>query len=115
MEREFDREDIEKNKALAAAGYLVFFVPLIWCRDSRLGRHCANQGLWIMIAQVLLALLFGGVFGAIPLIGWLFRLAGRLAQLALLVVSVLCAAQLMTNERAVELPFVGQLKLIPDR
>ena len=115
MEREFDREDIEKNKTLAAAGYLVFFVPLIWCRDSRLGRHCANQGLWIMIAQVLLALLFGGVFGAIPLIGWLFRLAGRLAQLALLVVSVLCAAQLMTNERAVELPFVGQLKLIPDR
>ena len=113
MDREFEREDLANNKALAAAGYLVFFVPLIWARGSKLGRYCANQGLWIMIAHVLVALLFGGALGAIPLIGWLFRLAGRLVNLALLAISVLCAAQLITNERAIELPFVGGLKLIP--
>ena len=115
MEQEFDREDMEQNRALAAAGYLVFFVPLIWCRGSKLGRYCANQGLWIMVAHVLVSLLFGSALGAIPLLGWLFRLAGRLVQLALLVVSVLCAAQLITNRRAVELPFVGQLRLIPEK
>ena len=115
MDREFEREDLANNKALAAAGYLVFFVPLIWCGDSKLGRHCANQGLWIMIGHILISLLFVGILGAIPLIGWLFRLAGRLVQLALLVISVLCAAQLITNGKAMELPFVGQLRLIPEK
>ena len=113
MDREFEREDLERNKAWAAAGYLVFFVPLIWARGSKLGRYCANQGLWIMIAHVLLALLFGATLGAIPLVGWLFRLIGKLAHLALLVISVLCAAQLLTNDCTVEIPFVGQLRLIP--
>ena len=113
MEREFDREDLKKNKAVAAVGYLVFFVPLIWARGSKLGRYCANQGLWIMIGHVLVSLLFGSVLGGIPLVGWIFRLAGRLTQVGLLLITILCIAQLVTNERAIELPVVGHLRLIP--
>ena len=108
---EFDREDMEKNKTMAALGYLVFFVPLICCRESKLGRYCANQGLLIMIVQILLAILFS-ILGGIPLLGWVFRLAGRLASLAVLVVALLCMLQLMTNERAVELPYIGGFRVI---
>ena len=108
---EFDREDMQQNKTMAALGYLVFFVPLICCRESKLGRFCANQGLLIMIVQILLAILFS-ILGGIPLLGWVFRLAGRLASLAVLVVALLCMLQLMTNERAVELPYIGGFRIL---
>ena len=113
-DREFTTEDMEQNRTLAAAGYVIFFVPLIWCRGSKLGRYCANQGLLLTIVYVLVSLLFN-ILGGIPLLGWLFRVVGGLCGLALLVVALLCAAQLITNRRVVELPFIGFLRLIPER
>ena len=112
MDRDFSNEDLQKNKMLSAVGYLVFFVPLICCRGSKLGRYCANQGLLIMIAQILVAILFN-ILGGIPLLGWLFLLIGRLAGLALLLVSLMCMVQLMTNDRVIELPYIGFIRIIP--
>ena len=112
MDRDFSREDLQKNKMLSAVGYVVFFVPLICCRDSKLGKYCANQGLLILIVQILLALLFG-ILGGIPLLGWVFLLVGRLARLAVLVISLLCMVQLMTNDRVIELPYIGYIRIIP--
>ena len=111
-DREFTAEDLGKNRTLAALGYLVFFVPLICCRESKLGRYCANQGLLLMIVQVLLSILFN-ILGGIPLLGWVFVLAGRLAALAVLVVALLCMAQLMTNNRVIELPYIGYIRILP--
>lgn len=111
MDRDFSREDMQKNKMLSAIGYLVFFVPLVSCKDSKLGRYCANQGLLLMILQILLAIFFN-ILGAIPLLGWLFALVGRLVGLAVLVVSLMCMMQVMTNERVIELPYIGYLRLI---
>ena len=113
-DREFTPEDLEQNRALAAAGYVIFFVPLIWCKASKLGRYCANQGLLLTIVYILASILFN-VLGGIPLLGWIFRVAGGLVGLGLLVVGLLCAAQLITNRRATELPFIGFLRLIPER
>jgi len=113
MDREFTDIDMKENKFFAAMGYLVFFVPLIWRKESKLGRYCANQGLLIMIVQLLLAILFN-ILGAIPLLGWLFLLAGRLAGLGMLVVSILCMVQLMTNDRVIELPYIGFFRLLPE-
>ena len=110
-DREFTREDMDKNKTLAAVGYLVFFVPLICCKESRLGRYCANPGLLIMVVHILVSILFS-ILGASPLLGWLFALAGRLVSLAILVIALLCMAQLMTNERAIELPYIGGFRII---
>lgn len=113
MNREFTDKDIKENKFFAALGYLVFFIPLIWRKNSRLARYCANQGLLIMIVQLLLAILFN-ILGAIPFLGWLFLLIGRLAGLAMLIVSILCMAQLMTNDRVIELPFIGFIQILPE-
>ena len=112
MDRNFSAEDLRENKMLAAVGYLVFFVPLIWRRHSKLGRYCANQGLLIMIVQILLAIFFN-ILGGIPLLGWLFELVGRLAGLGVLIVSLMCMVQLMTNDRVIELPYIGFIRLLP--
>lgn len=110
-DRNFSSEDLARNRTWAALGYLLFFIPLIKCKNSKLGRYCANQGLILLILFVLIGALFG-ILGGIPLIGWLFLLVGRLACLVLVVVGLLCMIQLMTNDRVCELPLVGFIRLL---
>lgn len=112
MDREFTPEDFEQNRTMAALGYIVFFIPLLKCGDSKLGRYCANQGLILLVLMVLVSIL-GRILSIIPFIGWLFTLASGLVGFALLCVGILCFAQLMTNSNAVELPFVGGFRLLP--
>lgn len=112
MDREFTPEDLQKNKTMAALGYIVFFIPLLKCKDSKLGRYCANQGLILLVLMVLVNIL-GNIFSIIPFIGWLFTLAGSLVSFALFVVGIICFAQMMTNDNVVELPFVGGFRLLP--
>ena len=111
MTAEFTKADMESNKFKAGLGYLMFFLPLILCKDSKLGRHCANQGLLLEIASLLISL-FLQIFTEIPLIGWIFAVAGGLVRFVLLVVGILCFLQLTTNERAPEVPFIGKFRII---
>lgn len=112
MDREFTPEDFEKNRTMAALGYIVFFIPLLMCKDSKLGKYCANQGLILLVLMVLVSIL-GNIFAVIPFIGWLFTLATSLVSFALFVVGIICFAQMMTNSNPVELPFVGSFRLLP--
>lgn len=111
MIEEFSRQDMQQNKIKAGLGYLVFFLPLILCKDSKLGRHCANQGLLLLIVAVLASGLLG-ILAGIPLLGWVFLLAARLVRFALFLLGLLCFLQLTTNEHAVELPVVGSFRII---
>ena len=109
----FTDEDWKANKIKAGLGYIVFFLPLILCRDSKLGRHCANQGLILWVLIVLVRLLFQ-ILSIVPWIGWLFLIVGNLAALAGVLAGLLCFIQLMTNSRVIELPYVGGVRLLPD-
>ena len=86
-DRNFSTEDLARNRTWAALGYLLFFIPLIKCKHSPLGRYCANQGLLLLIVIAIVRILFG-IFGGIPIIGWLFLLVGRLACLAVALVGL---------------------------
>lgn len=111
MNKEFLKSDIEKNKYKAGLGYFIFFLPLILCKDSKLGRHCANQGLLLLIANVLISALLG-IFTVIPLLGWIFSVAAGLARFVLFVVALLCFLQLTTHDRAPEIPYIGGFRII---
>ena len=65
MKPYFSDQDIRENKLKAGLGYLVFFLPLVLCKDSKLGRHCANQGLLLLIAAGLVSVLLG-IFAGKP-------------------------------------------------
>lgn len=107
----FSQEDWNQNKIAAGLGYIVFFLPLILRKESKLGRYCANQGLLLTIVSVLVSL-FLGIFTGVPLLGWIFKLAQNLVQFALLLVGVLCFVMLTTQEKLIELPVIGKLKII---
>ena len=111
MNREFLKSDIEKNKYKAGLGYFVFFLPLILCKDSKLGRHCANQGLLLLIVSGLFTALLS-IFTAIPLLGWIFAIAARLVRFVLFLVALLCFLQLTTHDRAPEIPYIGGCRII---
>ena len=111
MDREFDREDFAKNKTMAALGYLVFFIPLFKCKDSPVGRYCANQGLILWIVTIVVRLFFE-ILSIVPFIGWLFTMVGGLCALAGVLIGLLCFAQLMTHDRVIELPYVGSFRLL---
>jgi uncharacterized membrane protein len=66
----FDAADIEKNKTMAGLAYLLFFLPLISCPESRYAKFHANQGLLLLIFSI------GGSFvlGLIPVLGWFLLL-----------------------------------------
>jgi len=58
----YDPEDIEKNKLIAGLAYVLCFLPLLFCPDSRYGRFHANQG----IVLLLLSIIAWAFLGAIP-------------------------------------------------
>lgn len=111
MNVEFSKEDLQENKFKAGLGYFVFFLPLLLCKGSKLGRYCANQGLLLWIASIVLSA-FLGIFTAIPLLGWIFSILSGLVRLALFLIALLCFMQLTTNDRAPEIPFIGGFRII---
>lgn len=63
----FTPEDIEKGKTMAGLSYLLFFLPLIACPDSKYGRFHANQSLLLLITGIAGNI----ILGIIPVIGWM--------------------------------------------
>lgn len=107
----FDPADVNKNRVVGGIGYLLFFVPLIACNNSRYGRYCANQGLLLLIAVAVVSIVFG-LLGAIPLIGWLFNIIRNLVQLVIAVVAVYYTFLAVTAGDAREYPIIGYITII---
>lgn len=103
-EKEFSNEDIEKNKIMAGLAYIVFFLPLLSCPDSRFARFHANQSLLILIAGI------GGstILSIIPLIR---RMLLPLFSIVVLAAAVICMIGAL-NGKTKELPLIGRLRLL---
>lgn len=100
----YTAEDIQKNKVMAGLAYILFFLPLVACPESRYGRFHANQGLLLLIVSI------GGsiILGIIPIIGWL------LLPIFYIVVMVFAILGLVNglNGKAKPLPIFGKLQII---
>ncbi|WP_313340368.1 hypothetical protein [Sedimentibacter sp.] len=66
-QEEFDLQDIEKNKTMAGLAYIIFFLPLIACPDSKFGKFHANQALLLLLVGIIGNI----ILGFIPIIGWI--------------------------------------------
>ena len=105
----FPQEDYEKNRVIGGLGYLVFFLPLLVCPDSRYGKFCANQGLIGLLAICALSLVgfvLKLVIGWIPLVGLLVRWAIRLARIAVSCVMLYYAYLAICKNDTRKIPYV---------
>ncbi|NMA49063.1 MAG: hypothetical protein GX947_04755 [Tissierellia bacterium] len=80
----YTSKDIEKNKTMAALSYLIFFLPLIVCPESKYAKFHANQALLLFIATIAGNI----ILGFIPLIGWMLVPVFGLAVLNLGVIGL---------------------------
>jgi len=111
----FDQSDVEKNRVLGGLGYLVFFLPLLACPDSRFGRFCANQGLLLWIAGFVVWIGFGlleWILGWIPFVGWLVYIVHSLANLAVGIIALYYMYLAMSKGDAREIPVIGNYQII---
>ncbi|MDF2989439.1 MAG: putative rane protein [Eubacterium sp.] len=100
----FDTQDIEKNKTMAGLSYIIFFLPLLVCPESKFGKFHANQALILLIVGIVGNI----ILGFIPIIGWLL--------LPLFVVAVLIFGIIgLVNGfggKAKKLPIIGKYTII---
>lgn len=100
----FDQEDINKNKTMAGLAYIIFFLPLIVCPDSKFAKFHANQGLLLLILG------FAGsiILSIIPIIGWI------LLPIFSILVFVFAIIGLVNGlgGKAKELPIIGKYRII---
>ena len=73
-EEMFESQDIEKNRKMSAFAYIAFFLPLFFCPDSNYAKFHANQGLLLLIVNVVGSFIFQ-LLKFIPVVGGLFHLA----------------------------------------
>lgn len=109
---QFDPADIQQNTVMAVLAYLswLVLVPILGAKDSPYARFHANQGLALAIVEIACALVLR-ILAKLPLIGWVFSIAGGLLSLACLVFAIIGIVN-AANGRAKELPIVGKIQIL---
>ncbi|WP_312702275.1 hypothetical protein [Sedimentibacter sp.] len=103
-QEEFDPQDIEKNKTMAGLAYLIFFLPLIACPDSKFAKFHANQALILWLAGIAGSI----ILGFIPIIGWILL---PVFTIVLIIFGVMGLVNGLGG-KAKKLPIVGNYTLI---
>lgn len=101
----FDPQDIQDNRVVSALAYwwILFFLPLVACPQSRYGRFHANQGLVLFIASILC-----GVLAIIPFIGFFLTLIGSITCFVWQILGTVNALQ----GNGKRLPLIGEIEII---
>ena len=103
---EYDTQDIQSNKVWAVLAYLgiLFFLPLVACKDSRFGQFHANQGFALFLTDLVLSIV-GKILGLIPVLGVICNTVIYLIILGLTILGMVNAG----TGKAKELPIIGGL------
>ena len=106
----FDQSDVEQNKTMVLLSAILqifipilFFLPLVCCQNSPYGKFYANQGLLILLINVI-----AGAVLIIPILGWI---AGGIIGIANFVFAIMNAVNANKGVRK-GIPIVGGIELI---
>ena len=110
---DYDPADVQKNKSMSCIAYILFFIPLVACPDSKFGRFHANQGLLMLILYVAAAIvttiirrIFSFIF--LGFLASIISFVVYVALIGLMIIGILNA----NSGKAKDLPFVGTIRII---
>lgn len=96
-----DPNDVTNNKVWAILAYIIFFLPLIFAKESKFAIYHAQQGLVLFIVAIIINII-GSV---IPILGWFIILPlGNIFILVLALIGIVNSAKGLMKE----LPLIGQ-------
>lgn len=107
-----DAKDIEENKVMGVLAYIgiLVLIPIIAAPKSKFARFHSNQGLFLMIIEIVCGVLFS-LLGLIPTIGWIFYMVNGLIDLCCLFLLVIGIINVSRGKARV-LPIVGGINLM---
>lgn len=114
---EFDENDIQSNKIMAVLAYIgiLVLVPLFAAKDSKFARFHTNQGLVLLLAEIIWSVASGivvGVFNAISeSIGDIVSMLTGVIDLLLVVLAIIGIVNAVKG-RAKELPVIGKITIL---
>jgi len=100
----FEQSDIESNKTIAGLAYLIFFLPLLVCPQSKYARFHANQALLLLIVSIAGTI----ILSFIPVLGWFLMPLFGLFIFVLFVMGLINGF----NGRAKRLPVFGKFDIL---
>lgn len=115
MRARFPYSDYSANRIPGGFGYILFFLPLLLCPQSRYGRFCANQGLLGLLAIVLIKIsdwILDLIVGWIPLAGTLVGLVLSLGRVAVSLLMLYYAFLAIFCDDERELPIIGRYDIL---
>lgn len=105
-----DPQDVRDNKLMAVLAYLLFFLPLIVCPQSRFARYHANQGLLIFIITCGTSLITR-MFSFVPLLRLVIYLLASLVSLIAVVLMIIGMIHAGKGQMK-PLPFIGKFQIL---
>lgn len=117
--KDFDSKDIEENKAMGVLAYLsiLVLIPLLAAPKSKFARYHTNQGLILLILEIITGVLQGFLhfmFTAvvdIPIINIIFSIIFYLIDIVYLLLIILGIVNVVQG-KAKQLPIIGKFKII---
>lgn len=102
---QYTTEDVEKNRFMALLSYFGLFVliPIFAAKDSPFARYHANQGLLLLIFQIL-----GSICGGIPVVGAVIAVAANILGLFFFALGIVNSIK----GEAKELPLIGKFRIL---
>lgn len=105
----FDQSDVEQNKSMVLLSAILqifipilFFLPLVCCKDSQYGKFYANQGL-LLLLYVGLTLI-----NIIPILGQIVFIVGIIAAFVFYIMNAVNASKGIRKG----IPILGNIELI---
>lgn len=104
----FDPNDVQQNRLMGALAYLgiLILVPLFAAKESPFARFHCNQGLILIIAEVVVNILYR-IFKNVPVIGLIIAIV-EIALFVLAILGIINAAK----GKAKELPLIGGIQIL---
>ncbi|MBE6024235.1 MAG: hypothetical protein E7231_13795 [Cellulosilyticum sp.] len=116
QKRTVDNQDIEKNKIAALLSYIgiLFVIPLIIAPDSKYARFHANQGLCLLIAEVIFGIVrsvIAVICGFIPIFGAIIITLVSMLNIVFVILSILGIIHAIKGEM-IPLPIIGEFQIL---
>ena len=113
---EFDKADIEQNKAMSILAYFgpLVLIPIFAAKNSKFARYHSNQGLVLLLAAIAYGIVYGILSTIIYAISWRLGFIVSIIGLVSILFTVLAIIGIINavNGRAKELPIIGKYRIL---